>query len=116
MLFDNFCLEEFEEKSVYDEIISNISDILDSCNHVNGNTLPYSFGSNDITNITTDTLKSAEKDLQNKIEAFEPRLSSVNASFLSVKNNIITVEISGAYTNDNGERLRMSFTKAIYAD
>lgn len=113
MLFDNFCLEEFEEKSVYDEIISNISDILDSCNHVNGNTLPYSFGANDITNITTDTLKTVEKDIQNKIEAFEPRLSSVNVSLISVKNGIIITEISGAYTNDNGERLRISFTKAM---
>ena len=113
MLFDDFNEEELEVRSVYDEIVSNISDILDSCNHVNENALPYSFGSIDITNMHTNTTKIIEKKLKNSIEKFEQRLNSVSVSLLNTTNGVVTVEISGFYTNNNGDRLRLSFTKAI---
>ena len=108
MLFDNFVDSNVIEQE--DEIMSNISDILDSCNHCNDNDLPHAFGI--IDTLTKGTISEVIDKTKNAIERFEPRLSAVDVSLISNTNGIITFEISGSYMQQ-GQRIFLRFKKAI---
>ena len=108
MLFDNFIDNDIID--LQDEIVSNISDILDSCNHCNDNDIPYGFGIIDISK--KGTISDIIEKAKNAIERFEPRLSSVDVSLISNINGIVTFEISGSYMQQ-GQRIYLHFKKAI---
>lgn len=108
MLFDHFIGAELLD--IQDEIINNISDILDSCNHCNDNNLPYAFGITDSS--TEGQIPKVIEDAKNAIERFEPRLLGTDVTLISNMNGVITFEISGSY-EQAGERIYLRFKKAI---
>lgn len=110
MLFDSFTRRDYD---VYSSIVGNISDILDTCNHVNDDSSPYGFGIEEITSFSADSMQKVTDNILTALQKYEGRLKNIFVTHIGTKNGNIIFEIMGDYKDEDNNIKKLHFKKIV---
>ena len=110
MLFDSF---SDRDSDLYSSIVANVTDILDSYNHVNDNDTPYEFGIRPIESTEVSDVQRAVQNVRDALARYEPRLRNVVVSRIEMENGSMVFQIVGEYKDEDRKTRKLFFKKIV---